>query len=105
MGPAVETTIGKFDAIRGLARLAFGPHHEVTGLVREVIDAIQHVANRGVIYSPTDGPTPREYVDKTFLPLSGDLFEALAEACELRTPGEGMPRSRVRASDNRPAYR
>ena len=103
MGPAVEAAIGKFDSIRGLARLAFGPHHEVTSLVREVIQAIQHVADRGVIYSLTQGITPREYVDRTFVPLSADLFEALAEACELRRSDEGAPRSGVLASDNKPA--
>lgn len=103
MGPAVEAAIGKFDSIRGLARLAFGPNHEVTSLVREVIQAIQHVADRGVIYSPTQGTTPREYVDRTFVPLSADLFEALAEACELRRPDERVSRSGVRSSDNKPA--
>lgn len=102
MGPAVQAVIARFDSIRGLARLTFGPHHEVTGLVREVMSAIQQVADRGVIYSPADGPTPREYVDSTFLPLSADLFEALAEACELRRPGEGVPRTKVSASDNMP---
>ncbi len=102
LGPAVEAAIDRFDSIRGLARLAFGPHHEVTGLVREVMVAIQQVADRGVIYSPADGPTPREYVDRTFVPLAADLFEALAEACELRRSGEGVPRTGVGASDNMP---
>jgi len=98
MGPAVELAIKQFDSVRGLARLAFGPAHEVTALVAEVIDAIQHVADRGVVYAEEDGPTPRDYVDRTFLPLSADLFEALAEACELRDPRERAPRSGVRAS-------
>jgi hypothetical protein len=33
----------------------------------------------------------------------GDLFEALADACELRRPDEGVPRSGVSAGDNKPA--
>ena len=45
----------------------------------------------------------REYVDGTFLPLCGDLFEALAEACELRSRAECVPRSGVRAGDKRPS--
>ena len=64
--------------------------------------AIQQVADRGVIYSLADGPTPREYVDRTFLPLAADLIEALAEACELRRPGEGVPRTGAGSSDNMP---
>jgi hypothetical protein len=105
MGPAVEAVIARFDSIRGLARLAFGPQHEVTKLAREVMAAIKQVADRGVIYSPADGPTPREYVDLTFLPLSADLFEAMAEACELRTTGERVLRVSVTARDHLPKYR
>jgi hypothetical protein len=102
MGPSVELAIKEFDSVRGLARLAFGPAHEVTALVTGVIEAIQHVADRGVIYAEDQGPTPRDYVDRTYLPLSADLFEALAEACELRDPRERAPRSGARASNNKP---
>lgn len=103
MGPSVEATITEFDPIRGLARLSFGPHHEVTALVGEVINAVQHVADRGVIYAEGEAPTPREYVDQTFRPLTADLFEALAEACELRDDDERAPRSGKRASDGKPS--
>lgn len=102
MGPAVERAISEFDSVRGLARLSFGPTHEVTMLVNEVIGAIQHVADRGVIYAEHQGATPREYVDDTFLPLSGDLFEALAETYELRDPAERSARTGVRASERKP---
>jgi len=37
-----------------------------------------------MIYPEGEHPTPREYVDRTLLPLSTDLFEALADACALR---------------------
>lgn len=85
MGPSVEAAIERFDEIRGLARLAFGPQDEVSRLVRDVMGAIQSVADRGVIYAEQDpGPTPREHVDQVFLPLVHSLFEALAGACELR---------------------
>lgn len=87
MGPSVEASIERFDETRGLARLAFGPQDEVSLLVPDVIGAIQNVADRGVIYAEADpGPTPHEYVDQIFLPLVHSLFEALAEACELRDP-------------------
>lgn len=101
MGPVVTTTIEEFDSIRGLARLAFGPEHEVSRLVAEVIAAIQQVADRGVI-GTGDRPQPRDYVDQTFLPLSSDLFEALAEACGLRDGSERFGRSEVCATDNLP---
>lgn len=103
MGPAVEATIREFDPVRGLARLAFGPRHEVTTLVAEVSDAVQHVADRGVIYAEEQGTTPQQYVDWTFRPLAADLFEALAEACELRDRKERVPRSGVKATDHKPA--
>jgi hypothetical protein len=98
MAPSVETAIAAFDSVRGSARLAFGPRHEVSSLVDEVIRAVQHVADRGVISNPDEPAEPREYVDQTFLPLAADLFEALAEATELRGAGELTPRSGVRAS-------
>ena len=98
----MTTTIEEFDSIRGLARLAFGPEHEVSRLVAEVIAAIQQVADRGVI-STGDHPSPRDYVDRTFLPLSSDLFEALAETCGLRDDSERLGRSEVHATDNLPA--
>ncbi len=105
MGPSVEATIEAFEPIRGLARLTFGPRHEVMDLVSEVIDAIQHVADRGVITGDV-GPTPDEYVKGTFLPLAADLFEALAEATELRSPRERTPRSGIRAKHLKfPGYR
>ena len=103
MGPSIEAAIRQFEPVRGLARLAFGPRHEVTQLVGEVIEAVQHIADRGVIYAEEQGTTPREYVDRTFRPLAADLFEALAEACELRDPEERVPRSGVRARDRKPA--
>jgi len=103
MGPSVEATIAAFDSVRGAARLVFGPRHEVSSLVNEVIAAIQHVADRGVIYAEGEGPAPHEYVDQTFLPLAADLFEALAEATELRAANELTARSGVRASDRKPA--
>lgn len=37
------------------------PKHEVTALVAEVVAAIQHVADRGVIYAEEDRPAPHEY--------------------------------------------
>ena len=101
MGPAVNATIEEFDSIRGLARLAFGPDHEVSSLVGEVIAAIEQVARRGVI-SAGENPSPRDYVDRTFLPLTADLFEALAEACGLRGKGDRPDKSGVRATDNLP---
>ncbi len=58
MGPSVETTIAAFDSVRGAARLAFGPRHEVSFLVDEVIGAIQRVADRGVIYAEGEGAPP-----------------------------------------------
>jgi hypothetical protein len=103
MGPSIEAAIRQFEPVRGLARLAFGPRHEVARLVGEVIEAIQHIADRGAIYAEEQGATPREYVDRTFRPLAADLFEALAEACELRDPEERVPRSGVRARDRKPA--
>ncbi len=66
----------------------------MSSLVDEVIEAIQHVADRGVISNPDEREAPREYVDQTFLPLSADLFEALAEATELRTGNELTPPQR-----------
>jgi hypothetical protein len=102
MGPSVEAAIRDFDSVRGTARLAFGPRHDVTDLVAEVVNAIQHVADRGVVYAEEQGPTPLRYVERTLHPLATDLFEALAEACELRDEGERLPRSGVRASDNQP---
>lgn len=87
MGPSVEASIERFDEIRGLARLAFGPQDEVSRLVQDVIGAIQRVADRGVIYAESEpGPTPHEYVERVFLPLVHGLFESLAKACELRDP-------------------
>lgn len=103
MGPAVNATIEEFDSIRGLARLAFGPDHEVSSLVGEVIAAIEQVARRGVI-SAGEHPSPRDYVDRTFLPLTADLFEALAQACGLREKGGRPGRSGVRATDNLPVH-
>jgi hypothetical protein len=101
MAPVVTATIEEFDSIRGLARLAFGPDHEVSSLVGEDIAAIEQVARRGVI-SAGERPSPRDYVDQTFLPLTADLFEALAEACGLREEGDRLTRSGVRATDNLP---
>lgn len=101
MGPSVKAAIDEFDSIRGLTRLAFGPDHEVSELVAEVIAAIEQVAERGVI-SAGEQPSPRDYVDQTFLPLSADLFEALAEACGLRDPAEQASRSGIQATDNLP---
>jgi hypothetical protein len=103
MGRRVEASIREFHSIRGQARLAFGPRHELTYLVGEVIDAVQHIADRGVIYAEEQGTTPRQYVDWTFLSLTADLFEALGEACEMRDAGERVPRSGVRAADRKPA--
>lgn len=100
MGPSVKTAIEEFDSVRGLARLAFGPNHEVSELVGEVINAIKEIAERGVI-STGERPTPWDYVDQTFLPLSVDLFEALADSCGLRIPSERSARSGVNSSDNR----
>jgi hypothetical protein len=54
------------------------------------------------VISTGEHPSPRDYVDKTFLPLSSDLFEALAEACGLRDRDRVSRRSGVRASDNLP---
>ncbi len=102
MGPSLEAAIEQFDSVRGQARLAFGPRHEVTTRVNELIDATQNVADRGVIYAEDDQPTPRDYVDKTFLPLARDLFEALGEAVELRDKDEQVARSGVKAIDNQP---
>jgi hypothetical protein len=101
MGPSLEASIERFDAVRGQARLAFGPRHEVTWRVKEFIDATQHVADRGVIYAEGETAPPRDYVDKTFLPLAHDLFEALGEAVELRDEDERVPRSGVKATDHR----
>jgi hypothetical protein len=101
MSPVVTATIAEFDSIRGLARLAFGPDHEVSSLVQEIIAAIEQVARRGVI-SAGERPSPRDYVDQTVLPLTSDLFEALAEASGLREKGDRTQRSGVRATDNLP---
>jgi len=105
IGPVIESAVKRFDEIRGSARLAFGPQHEVTELVEEVIVAIRQVARRGVIYAREDGPTPKEYVDLTFVPLVRDLVEALADACDLRGPGERSLRSGVRATDHMPGVK
>jgi hypothetical protein len=103
MGPSIEAAIVEFESVRGLTRLAFGSEHEVSRLLAEVIQAIQVVADRGVIYAAEPGvPTPREYVDRTFVSLARDLFEALAEESELRGDGRRQPRSGVTASDNLP---
>jgi hypothetical protein len=102
MAPSVEMAIRRFDEIRGVARFSFGPLHEVSRLVEEVIAAIQQIADRGVIYAAEDGPTPRDYVDLTFRPLVADLYEALGESCELRESEERQQRSGLSASDNRP---
>jgi hypothetical protein len=104
MGPRIQSVIAEFDSIRGLARLAFGPDHEVSALVGGVISAINQVAERGVI-STAEKPTPRDYVDNTFLPLSADLFEALADACGFRAHGERVQRSGIKSSDNLPVRR
>jgi len=101
MGPSVETAIERFDAVRGRARLAFGSDHEVTKLVNEVIAAIRAVADHGVIYETGAKLTPRDYVDQTFIPLARDLFEALAESCELRGEKDRPARSGVTAADNK----
>lgn len=98
-GRRVEQAIEEFESIRGLARLSFGPEHDVTHLVNECIAAIRRIADRGVIYADEDGPRPQAYVDEVFRPLASDLFEALAESCELRSPGERAARSAVSAGD------
>jgi hypothetical protein len=98
MGPVVTATVQEFDSIRGLARLAFGPEHEVSTLVNEVIAAIGQVARRGVI-SAGERPSPR---DMTLVPLVSDLFEALAEACGLRDRDRLVGRNGVKASENLP---
>lgn len=102
VGPAIHAQVREFGSIRGMTRLAFGPTHEVTRRLDEVIEAIGHVVDRGVIYAREDGPTPSEYVDNTFRPLVQDLFETLAEACGLRERGELIRRSDASADDHRP---
>jgi hypothetical protein len=54
------------------------------------------------VISAGERPSPRDYVDQTFLPLTADLFEALAKACRLRENGDRPGTSGVRATDNLP---
>lgn len=103
MGPLVEAAIQQLDQTLGPARLVFGPDHEVTCLLTEVTDALHYVAQRGVIHSQMDGPSPRDYVAKTLQPLVLDLFEALARACELRSRRDRVSSTGTRAGDNLPS--
>lgn len=102
MAPRIDAVVAQFSTIRGRARLAFGPRHEVTGLVEDVIEAIQRAKDHGPI--GTDTYRPADYVNKTLVPIADEVFEALARSCELR-PGTTRARrrhKRVRPEDNLP---
>jgi len=87
IAPGIEAHAAAFEPMRELARLSFGDQHEVTRAVEGVIDAIQEVANRGLIYGPEaleeGNMTPREYVTEVFWPRVVHLHEALTAALDL----------------------
>ncbi|MBO9533769.1 MAG: hypothetical protein J7513_12440 [Solirubrobacteraceae bacterium] len=85
IGPVIEAEIPKLEPIQRLSKLAFGPKHEVTARVDDVVLAIREVAGRGVIYAEEEGiPTPAEYVADVFKPGVRELYRALEAACDFR---------------------
>lgn len=85
IGPVIEAEIPKLEPIQRLTKLAFGPKHEVTARVDDVVLAIREVASRGVIYAEKEGiPTPAEYVTDIFKSRVRELYRALKAACDLR---------------------
>lgn len=86
-----------FEPMRELARLSFGDQHEVTEAVESVIEAIQEVADRGLVYGPEahqDGNMPpRQYVVDVFWPRVEHLHEALTAATDLAASAPRPPKS------------
>jgi hypothetical protein len=82
IAPRIQEEIARFEPIQELARLSFGDDHEVSAAVASVIESIQRIADRGVIYAREDGQTPREYVLDVFWPGIVHLHDALEGALD-----------------------
>lgn len=95
IGQVIARQVEPWEGVRELAELSFGRNHEVSRAVSDVIEAINQVADRGLISgletSEDESLSPNEYVAKVFWPRVERLHEALAAALDL---SESDPRSR-----------